>query len=287
MYLSGRLAELAETEPNVTGRWEPLTLTAPLGHLVQFSEIPGERRLSYGTLAGLMGWAWNQGPGRIDPATADPGSQLDQILFYRPCEPIADPAAVMADGQLFRGRGLAVSRTGYDGQELHFAVEAGPHATGHDQSDKGTFTLGAYGTDLAIDSGYGNDGDALAGGSSHAHNVVLVDGEGLPLSHHNQSDGWITGYHHGALADWVRVDALPAWTLRRGRDGEPLHTGEMQRASREFLLVRPRDGIPPYLVVYDDIIKDDQPHDYAWQWHIPSRQRLDVTDTPWRSAPCG
>jgi hypothetical protein len=285
MFLSGRLAEFARQEPAITGRQTPMTLTAPLGHLVQFSEVPGERPLSYGALAGLMGWVWHEGPGRKDIAKADPGTQLDQILFYQPCKPIVDPAKVMADGQLLHGRGLAVSRTGYDGQELHFAVEAGPHATGHDQSDKGSFTLRAYGADLAIDSGYGNDSDPLAGGSSYAHNIVLVDGQGQPLPNHNQSDGWITGYHHGPLADWIRVDALPAWTLRRGRDGEPLRTGTMRRADRQFLLVRPQEGIPPYLVVYDDIIKDDQPHDYTWQWHIPPTQRFDVVRTPWQTRP--
>ena len=285
MYLCGRLAKLAADEPAVTGRFAPATLTASLGHLVQFGETPGERRLSYGALAGLMGWVWAEGPGRNPTGAADPGSQLDQILFYQPCVGLPNPGEVMADGQLFRGRGLAVSRTGYDGEELHLAIEAGPHATGHDQSDKGTFTLRAYGTDLAIDSGYGNDGDPLAGGSSHGHNVVLVDGEGQPLAHHNQSDGWITGYHHGPLADWVRTDALPAWTFRRGRDGEPLRTGTMERANRTFLMVRPAPGTPPYLVVYDDIIKDDQPHDYTWQWHIPASQRFEPDAAPCRTRP--
>ena len=286
LYACGRLAELARTEEPVAGeRWSSVELRSPLAFLQQFAEAPGPRRLSYPALAGLMGWAWQQGPGGHDPAGYDPREALAHVLLYGPCKGADDPAALLPLGLHFRGRGLVVSRTGFGPRDWHLAIEAGPHAAGHDQCDKGTFTLQAYGADLAIDSGYGNDGEPLKSGSSHAHNVVLIDGEGQPMRYHNQSSGRITGFCHTRTLDWVRVDAREAWGVRYDGDWMPSPTTPVERADRTFLLVRPADDVPPYLVVYDDIVKDEGEHAYTWQWHVPTRMKFEVHDRVWTAVP--
>jgi hypothetical protein len=277
---------LAATDPaRAEERAEYPTIDRPLDMLAQFSEAPGTRQLSYGTLAGLMSWVWENGPGRTSPGGYDGARCLGYLLFFRPFPALADPATVLPLAQHFSGRGMVVSRTGFGPEDWHLAVEAGPHAAGHDQCDKGTFTLRAYGADLAIDSGYGNDGDPHKSGSSYAHNVVLIDGEGQSFRYHNQSSGHITGFHHSELLDWVRVDARDAWSIRYDGNWRPTPTAPVERAERTFLFVRGNDGVPPYLVVMDDIVKDAAEHDYTWQWHIPASMAFATDSLPWRAEP--
>ena len=286
-YTCGRLAELARIPAAVPGERFPApeNLVAAKDYLWQFAEAPGPRQLSYAALASLMGWAWEDGLGRRIASSSAP-SVLAYLLFHEPCPVAKDPAALLPDALHFRGRGLAVSRTGYGSNDLHFAVEAGPHAAGHDQADKGSFTLYGYGADLAIDSGYGNDGEALKSGSSHAHNMVLVNGQGQPMNWHNQSSGHISGYLHGSLLDWVRVDAREAWNVRYDGEWLPQPAAEpLDKALRHFLFVRGHGAVPPYLVVMDDIRKDGKPADYTWLWHIPAGMRFKAAAGSWSAVP--
>lgn len=288
MYACARYAELARTDP--TREKERLVcfpLVRPLDFLAQFTERPGKRQLSYGALAELMGWEWRVGPGRMSPSEFDGRLALAHVLLYEPVPACSDPGRYLPRAMHFRGRGLVVCRTGFGPKDLHLAIEAGPHAAGHDQSDKGTFTLRAYGADLVIDSGYGNDGDPTKSSSSFAHNVVLIDGEGQPMAYHNQSSGHITGFFSSNLADWIRLDAKEAWSVRYDADWRPRVTAPVQRADRSFILVRPTDGVPPYLVVYDDIVKDGAEHEYTWQWHIPATMKFEINKSIWRAVPRG
>ncbi len=286
-YTCGRLSELSRSAAAVPG--ERLSPSEPLlaskDFLWQFAETPGPRLLSYPALASLMGWVWEDGLDRRIASSSAP-SVLAYLLFHEPCPVAKDPAALLPDALHFRGRGLAVSRTGYGSNDLLFAVEAGPHAAGHDQADKGSFTLYGYGADLAIDSGYGNDGEALKSGSSHAHNMVLINGEGQPMNWHNQSSGHISGYLHGSLLDWVRVDAREAWAVRYDGEWRPQPAAEpLDKALRHFLFVRGHGAVPPYLVVMDDIRKDGKPADYTWLWHIPAGMRFKAAAGSWSAVP--
>jgi len=285
-YAAARLAELAENEPAKAGEaWPSPDLTAPLSFFEQFQDRPGERPLSYATLAGLMAWAWRTGPGRTPPTEWDGQHILAHLLLARPLPESLDPTGIVPLGVHFRGRGLVVARTGFGPDDLHLAIEAGPHAAGHDQGDKGTFTLVGYGADLAVDSGYGNDGDDHKSGSSYAHNVVLIDGQGQPIRWHNQSGGSITSFAHSPKLDWTRVDAREAWNWRHDADLVATPTRRVRRAERSVFFMRPDGDIPPYVVVYDSIDQDGQPHDYTWQWHIPGTLAFQTQQVPWVAAP--
>jgi len=286
-YTCGRLAGLARASSAVPGErvQAPETLLSGKDFLWQFAEAPGQRQLSYAALAALMGWAWEDGLGRRIAEAGGP-TVLAYLLFYEPCPVAQDPGTLLPGGLHFRGRGLAVSRTGYGPDDLYFAVEAGPHAAGHDQADKGSFTLYGYGADLAIDSGYGNDGESMKSGSSYAHNMVLINGQGQPMNWHNQSGGHISGYYHGDLLDWVRVDAREAWNVHYDIEWQPQPTASpVDKALRHFLFVRGHGKIPPYLVAMDDLRKDGKPADYTWLWHIPAGMRFEAGDGCWSAVP--
>lgn len=275
IYALARLGELAKSDPRTDAdRWPTPDSVRALHYLAHFSEVPGAKRISYGAHAALLGWAWENGVGRASPVDFSFDSLIAWLIYQPEIAASDNPADILPLGMYFRGRGLVVLRTGFDTDDIYMAVEAGPYAAGHDQSDKGTFNLFGYGADLAIDSGYGNDGDPLKSGSSFAHNVVLIDGKGQPMRHHNQSSGYVSGFRHGPAADWVRVDARDAWGIRYLGDYVPERTWPVERAERQFVFVRPAEGVPPYLVVLDDIQKDERTRDYTWQWHIPASMQF-------------
>ncbi len=286
LYTCGRLAQLAAQDPARPGEhWASRPLRQPLDYLQHFRDAPGRSRLSYGALAAVMGWVWRNGPGRLDPRGYAPERMLAWLLWHRPLPALEDPGKYLEPSLHFRGRGLVVCRTGFGSNDVYVSVEAGPYAAGHDQADKGSFTLYAYGADLAIDSGYGNDGEPRKSGSSFAHNVVLIDGRGQPMRYHNRSNGWVSGFFHSRIADWVRTDARDAWSLRFDADGVPSLTSPVRRALRQVVFVRPADGLPAYLLVYDDIDKDGTAHAYTWQWHFPGAYRVDSGARPWITRP--
>lgn len=280
-YAMGRFAELAKTDPARKG--EKLAAQADalagLDYQAHFSDYPGKRTLSYGTLAALMGWAWQCGSSAHNVAGWSGTELLPYLMFFQDCPPIDDPASVLPGAMFFRGRGLVAIRDGYGLDGIHLEIEAGPHAAGHDQADKGNFTLRGYGVDYVIDSGYGNDGEKFKSGSSYAHNVVLVDGEGQPCLWHNNSNGEITGFHHSDSLDWVRADALDAWNMSYSNCQPSYSNRRMAVAERQFAYVRAADGIVPYLVLFDDICKQDgKEHDYTWQWHYPTAMTVSEAD---------
>ena len=272
-YAMGRYAQLAQNELSTDEKKWPSSPVAvePLDYIQHFPERPGERHLSYSALGRLLSWAWSAGPLFDNLRLMDARLALVNTLFFRYVQPIDNPAEYLPEALHFRGRGLAISRIGFGEDSLHLAVEAGPHAAGHDQADKGSFTLYGYGQGFFIDSGYGNDGEQHKSSSSHAHNMVLIDGKGQHLSpYHNNSGAVITGYSHSKEWDWIRVDAADAWNIEQFNDLEPFQTNaKVKRYERQFLLLRPMNNHPPCLVISDDICKNDEtPHTFSWLWHF-------------------
>lgn len=288
-YTCGRLAELAKTDPVKEGeRLAPqnATLTG-LDYPQHFSEAPGHRFLSYGALAELMGWAWNTSSDARNPLAFSDAQTLAFVLFYEDCPVAEDPGRYLPDSLFFRGRGLVVCREGgYGQQAVHFETEAGPHAAGHDQSDKGSFTWRSHGADFVIDSGYGNDGEKEKSGSSKAHNIVLIDGQGQPMNWHNTSNGEITGYSHSDIYDWIRTDARGAWNYSFSQWKEIASGMEVEKADRHYIFIR-RNGtaIPPYLIAYDDIRKKDGlEHEFTWQLHTSADFNFEIGKESWTIA---
>ncbi len=50
----------------------------------------------------------------------------------------------------------------------------------------------------------------------------------------------------------------------------------VRHALRHALFLKPRTGVPAYAVVLDDIVKDDDPHDYTWLLHTAANTEIET-----------
>jgi hypothetical protein len=188
----------------------------------------------------------------------------------QPADVMAAFVAKLPDYGWAGGRSLVVSRSGWGPKDAYFSIHAQHYtAIRHDQADKGQFTLYAYGDDLAIDSGYGNDGSPLKSVSGFAHNQVLVDGQPeLQGGPHAQTDGWVVDSLHAPLVDLTCLDVADAYRYFYLNKPDISYQKEFkqsfQRADRQALFVR---APFPYAVVFDDVKKDNNVHAYTWLLH--------------------
>ncbi|MCE0499776.1 MAG: heparinase II/III family protein [Methylacidiphilales bacterium] len=185
-----------------------------------------------------------------------------------PVDEVAARVAKLPDWGWAGGRSLVVSRSGWGPDDAYMSLHA-QHYTflRHDQADKGQFTFYAYGDDLAIDSGYGNDASTLKSTSGYAHNQVMVDGHPeLQGGFHAQTDGWIANSLHEPLVDLTCADVADSYRFFYKADisYEEEYQQDFERADRHALFIRKPF---PYAVVFDDVKKDDNAHDYTWLLH--------------------
>lgn len=204
---------------------------------------------------GLASWLLQRSKRKFFP--------LGLLLEDRMAKPVSPEDTIPKD-MLFPGRGLCIWRTGWGADDVMFSTEAGPYyRVTHNQSDKGHFTLYAYGDMWAIDPGYGND-NQFKDSRCHtlAHSCVLIDGGGQARSGCGTgTNGKILAFENDERMGYALVDATEAY--QRNVNNQP-GVGA-RKALRHNMFVRPFQGAPAYAVVFDDIEKDDEPHDFTWQ----------------------
>ncbi len=204
------------------------------------------------------------------------------ILWWRQLPATKQPDLPL--GAFAPTRGVMVSRSGWDKDSVYFSMHAQVYTViKHDQADKGQFTLYGYGEDFAIDSGYANDGDVEKSVNTKAHNLILINGVGQATENwHAQTSARFGGFLHSDAADWGWVNEKDAYeyTVRtpkkNGADGVA-YTKKWQnhilQANRQALFIR---GKLPYVVLFDDIQKDDKEQTYSWLLHTCNGKAFDV-----------
>ncbi|MCE0499653.1 MAG: heparinase II/III family protein [Methylacidiphilales bacterium] len=190
---------------------------------------------------------------------------LPAAILWAPEEvPAAEVSARVAklpDWGWAGGRSIVVSRSGWGPDDVYMSLHA-QHYTQlrHDHADKGEFTFYAYGDDLVISSGYGSI-------SGDADNQVMVDGHPeLMGSTVGQTDGWIVNSLHEPLVDLTCADVADAYRFFYKFDTtyQKMYQQDFQRADRHALFIREPF---PYAVIFDDVKKDGNAHDYTWLLH--------------------
>ncbi|PAW78123.1 MAG: hypothetical protein B9S32_07970 [Verrucomicrobia bacterium Tous-C9LFEB] len=209
-------------------------------------------------------------------------------------EQLEKRAATLPNYYWSGGRGLVVSRTGTNKESALFSVHAQQYTDfKHDQADKGQFTFYAYGDDLVIDSGYGNDSSTEKSTSGYAHNQVLIDGKAqLQGGAHARTDGWIRESLHSPLVDVTELDLADAYRFTyksnfKDPSYEKLFQQEIQQATRYTLFVRAPFS---YAVIFDSVKKDNTERDYTWLLHTRSDNTFeqvgqDIKVVPAKSEP--
>jgi len=254
-----------------------------LAHYYAMSLLPGEAVFDAQNDANYVGFSWYPFMLRLAGAYR---SGLAKWLHER-CYTVNSPfsiiwandveslGAIAADEPLaehFAGRGLCIFRTGWKAEDVMFSIEAGRfHQVTHNQADKGHFTLYGLGSRWAIDSGYGNNLDPEGTAQTLAHNCILIDGKGQALSGASiGTSGKILAYENNDRYGYALADATEAYNINsRGDAGVGV-----EFAKRHVLFMRPKDGSAAYVVILDDIRKDDQEHDYTWLLHTDSNVEL-------------
>lgn len=213
---------------------------------------------------------WNQGP-----ATAEPSSELP-------------------DSRLFRGRGFYIYRTGWPApwetasDDTVFTLYAGSFGGGHAQEDQGTFSLYSKRTWFSRDSGY-----AAGAEQSEGHNLVFIDNAGQHFASRSiGTEGRIPAWNLGPFADYLQADTKDAYTTYSplnapnypfpGSDWSWGYQGAnpVQRANRHVLVVKASAEAPEYFILYDDIVKDGNPHTYDWTMHTEQGFTLSTAANP-------
>jgi hypothetical protein len=138
-----------------------------------------------------------------------------------------------------------------------------------DQSDNNSLTLFAEGVPVLIDSGgFGRGAGEGNPASSYGHNSVIIDGKGQ----------WPAGGGAGVSGEIVHLSRAADHTIVCGdatRSYNAAGYNVVRHAYRWCVFVK---GPRPYLLVFDDIEKDDGDHRFEHLLHVPTATTQQVHD---------
>jgi Heparinase II/III-like protein len=130
----------------------------------------------------------------------------------------------------------------------------------HDQSDNNSFTLFAEGVPIVIDAGAANRAEEGSPSSSYGHSAVIIDGLGqAPTGGGLGVSGRMEHVAHERGRTILAGDALDSY-VQRGYN-------PVRRARRWCVFDH---EWTPFLLVFDDIQKDDHSHTYEFLFHTPT-----------------
>ncbi|MFA6292268.1 MAG: hypothetical protein WC637_10825, partial [Victivallales bacterium] len=197
-------------------------------------------------------------------------------------KPVApwDPASLKQPLSFFDpDRGLLMTRSEWDKNALalHFECKMDDDGPSHSHANRNDISLSALGRKLVIDRGFG-----IA--ESKHHNMVLVDGRGQGFF---CGSGKMVSYLDTPALTFVCGDAKDGYQWRyqfsnrknnpesKGFDWQDIPGKEsvmravdnpVRKAFRSVLLMR---GAHPYVLILDDIQKDEQVRLYEWLLQTP------------------
>jgi len=249
-------------------QWMPQGGCAPIGdntgygrRVFQSIYLHGIREL--GDAAGLWTWVNFTDFDRINPIL---------IFLFWPdgLEPVSPGTLRLRTSAYFETdryrAGTVFARSRWDDEEAAwFAFVTRYGNANHIHYDMNSFLFSAFGDAFATHANvfpYSHKHH----GVDFEHNIVIIDGGGMPAADRPSAGddgslwGYLTGLGLSEFADYVRGDAHLSYKDRSVPSSTPA-----KRADRSILFAK--QGPNPYVVVTDDIQKDDEEHDYRWQWY--------------------
>ena len=217
----------------------------------------------------------------IDSPTGDKwGADAHDRLSTELMAPWTAPALNLPLTHFSSERGFLVTRTGWNRNDMALHVECRRDAIGpgHQHSNQNDFTLSALGRQWVVERGFHRADTAM-------HSCILIDGKGQ--GNFTAPGRFITYLDH-PFATAVVGDARDAYTYRHTFSWRPNIPGSwspspinpnviasvynpVQYAFRSVIMVR---GDHPYLLIVDDVRKDDAPHLYQFLLQVPDDLEL-------------
>jgi len=198
------------------------------------------------------------------------GQAVPMDLLLDADEVTETPVDSLPTSVLFPGVGWAVMRSSWEDNATMLAARSGPF-WGHAHADSGSFILFHHGRPLIVDAGfcvYSNPEYTKYYVTSRAHNVVLVDGKGVPPEIFTRGTKF-HGTMHSLLDDagvkYVYADAT----------GPMAHL--LARHFRHWLWV---DGS---IVIFDDLLAHE-PACFNWLLHHAGTAEMDGQDAVVRNS---
>jgi hypothetical protein len=207
-------------------------------------------------------WAWLRAM-RLDRPVEErvghelPAILLDKVFLFADPDllPLSPQEAGTPLSKCFENRVMA-ARTGWGDDDALMTFTAGrENEGGWHHHDGNAFTFFARGDCLAIDPG-------MSRVTGIEHNTITVDGAGYAVQ-----NGWeiapstrLVFKDHG---DYVEMAG----------DVTNAYAPPFARAVRRVYFVR---AAQPYLLVLDDVQKDEAPHRYGWRMHTPLQNKVEI-----------
>jgi hypothetical protein len=189
-------------------------------------------------------------------------STLPEIMWFFPhTEGRDDPFASLDDTFFASDVGYLSARDRWADDASVFTFNSGPFIGSiHDQSDNNSFTFITRGAPIVLDAGASNDQREGTPSSSFGHNLVLVDGVGeRPVGEGKGISGRIDAKSTSHDAVCVVGDAAESYS-------DHGHNPVLHALRSAVFVRRPL----PYLIIHDDIQKDNGTHTYEFLVHVPA-----------------
>ena len=194
---------------------------------------------------------------------------LSKFIFYD--DSVAPQPPKLPSSRIFRDKGNAVFRSGWDKDAIVFLYRAGPNFN-HHHADQGSFLLNAFGESLISEAGwsdyYKDPYYATFFTQAIGHSTVLVDGN-------PESQSIADTPQFVALNKYPRITDSVTSEFYDGirSDLSSVYQNRLARYVRSVVFVKPH-----YFVVVDDLKVNGKPGQFDFLLHLPNRDKIQIQD---------
>lgn len=245
-----------------------MTETVNLGDCDSFGLwIPSGLRMLY-EKDDLMNILWDK-----VPRAKNPQPLVNELLWWRPSKVNTRKIPDLPKITYFPNQTYVVMRSGY-GKDDPMMTLCNPMKPGHTHDECGSVLLYGYGTRFLVDPGQGMS-------KAQLHNNILINGRGRGRGT-DLSETVLQVIADNDLGGIACADLKEAFSSKAdGYLDYKIPSGwlPIEYGSRYLAMVdRPKDGIPPYFVIYDNVKVNDKDNKYESLFLMDMDKQVKVGD---------
>lgn len=195
---------------------------------------------------------------------------LSKFIFYD--DSVAPQPPKLPTSRIFRDKGNAVFRSGWDKEAIILLYRAGPNFN-HHHADQGSFLLNAFGENLVTEAGwsdyYKDPYYATYFTQAIGHSTVLVDGN-------PESQSVADTPQFAALNSYPRITDAVTSDFYDGIGSElsSVYQSRLAHYVRRIVFVKPY-----YFVIFDDLKVNGKRAQFDLLLHLPNRDKIKIEDS--------